>query len=199
MDILLTGDLDARERESWRTSLRSALAEAGVDARLWCDDAPFDAASITVALAANPPPGRLRDLPRLQWIHSLWAGVDRLLADPTLPEGVPIVRMIDPAMTAAMAETALWAVLSLHRGFFAYARRQRERRWQVHAQRRADEVGVTVLGLGRMGLLAARRVAALGYRVQGWTLHPQPPADDGIARAAGAAGLPALLARTDIV
>ena len=58
---------------------------------------------------------------------------------------------------------------------------------------------MTVLGLGRMGLLAARRIAALGYRVQGWTLHPQPVADDAVVRAAGAPALPALLEGSDIV
>jgi glyoxylate/hydroxypyruvate reductase A len=93
--------------------------------------------------------------------------------------------MVDPAMNAAMAETALWAVLSLHRGFFAYQRRQREGVWQPHAQRRADEVRVLVLGQGQMGRTAAARIAQLGYPVTGW-------------RRDGAA-LPPLLARTDIV
>lgn len=199
MDLLLTGELDAAERERWRAELAAALAAALPGARLWCEGDRFDAAAVTVALAANPPPGRLRRLPKLRLVQSLWAGVDRLLADPTLPLDVPIVRMVDPAMNAAMAETALWAVLALHRGFFAYARRQRERRWQAHAQRRADEVAVTMLGLGQMGLAAARRIAAVGYRVCGWTLQPKPAADDGIARHAGADALPALLAASDVV
>ncbi|MCU0929640.1 MAG: glyoxylate/hydroxypyruvate reductase A [Burkholderiaceae bacterium] len=199
MDLLLTGELDAAERERWRAELAAALAGALPGARLWCDGESFDAAAIGVALAANPPPGRLQRLPNLKLVHSLWAGVDRLLADPTLPPGVPIVRMVDPAMSAAMAETALWAVLALHRGFFAYARRQRERRWQVHAQKRADEITVTVLGLGQMGLAAARRLDSVGYRVAGWTLQPRPPADDGIVRHAGADALPALLAASDVV
>jgi glyoxylate/hydroxypyruvate reductase A len=107
--------------------------------------------------------------------------------------------MVDPAMNAAMAQTALWAVLALHRGFFAYARRQRERRWQVHVQRRADEVAVTLLGLGQMGLTAARALVPLGYRVGGWTLRAQVAADDGVARVAGADALMPLLASTDIV
>ena len=198
MDLLLTGALDAAERERWRVELAAALAGALPGARLWCEGEAFDDAAITVALAANPPPRRLQRLPNLRLVQSLWAGVDRLLADPTLPPGVPIVRMVDPAMNAAMAETALWAVLALHRGFFAYARRQREGRWQVHAQRRADEVAVTVLGLGQMGLAAARRIAAVGYRVAGWTLQPKA-ADDGIVRHAGADALPAVLAASDVV
>jgi glyoxylate/hydroxypyruvate reductase A len=114
-------------------------------------------------------------LPQLRLIQSLWAGVDRLLADSTLPPGVPIARMVDPAMNAAMAETALWAVLALHRGFFAYARRQREGRWQAPCKQRADEVPVLVLGQGQMGRAAARahRAARLpGHRAGGAMARP---------------------------
>jgi glyoxylate/hydroxypyruvate reductase A len=107
--------------------------------------------------------------------------------------------MVDPAMNEAMAQTVLWAVLSLHRGFFAYERRQRRREWRVHAQRRADEVAVTLLGLGQMGRAAACALRPLGYRVGAWTLHEQPPADDGVARHAGGHALAPLLAASDIV
>ncbi len=199
MDILLTGGFDPAERERWHVLLAAALAGALPQARLWVDDDAFDPARIAVAVVANPAPGTLQRLPGLRLVHSLWAGVDRLLADPTLPPGVPIVRMVDPAMNAAMAQTALWAVLALHRGLFAYARRQRERCWRAHAQRRADEVGVTLLGLGQMGRAVAQVLVPLGYRVAGWTLHPQPPAADGVARHAGAEALGPLLATSDIV
>jgi glyoxylate/hydroxypyruvate reductase A len=102
--------------------------------------------------------------------------VDRLLADRSLPEGVPLARMVDPAMTTAMIETALWAVLSLHRGFFSYAQAQREGRWAPHAQRRADEVSVLVLGQGEMGRSVASRLAQQGYRVSGWRRSEAPSA-----------------------
>jgi glyoxylate/hydroxypyruvate reductase A len=125
-------------------------------------------------VVANPAPGRLRGLPRLRLIQSLWAGVDRLLADPTLPVSVPLARMVDPAMNAAMAETALWATLSLHRDFFGYARQQREARWLPHPQRRADEVRVCVLGQGEMGRSVAERLLRQGYRVSGWSRRAGP-------------------------
>ena len=70
-----------------------------------------------IAVVANPPPARCRPA-ELRLIQSLWAGVDKLLRRPHLPANVPLARMVDPAMNAAMAETALWAVLGLHRGFF---------------------------------------------------------------------------------
>lgn len=191
MSLLLACDVGADEAVSWRAALAAALpGERLVESKDAADD-------IEVAIVANPRPGALAGLPRLRLIQSLWAGVDRLLADPTLPAGVPIVRMVDPAMSAAMAETALWAVLALHRGFFRYARLQREGRWAPHGQRRADEQVVAVLGLGQMGRGTALRLAAQGYRVQGWSTRPT--AIEGIKTHAGEAALDTLLAQADIV
>ncbi|MBK1711931.1 2-hydroxyacid dehydrogenase [Rubrivivax gelatinosus] len=154
MKVRLAGEVDA----AWRRELAAALPEAQ-----WCDhgDAEF-------AVVANPVPGALADMPSLVFVQSLWAGVERLLADTTLPPGLPVARMVDPAMSAAMAETALWAVLALHRGFFDYAAQQRAGVWQQQAQRRADEVAVLVLGRGEMGGTVGARLAALGYRVEHW-------------------------------
>ncbi|HEV8313192.1 MAG TPA: NAD(P)-dependent oxidoreductase, partial [Burkholderiaceae bacterium] len=165
MDILLAGSFDAAEEDQWRQLLGEALAGHRL---LQAPDAT-QRAGIEVAVVANPPPGSLQGLPRLKLIQSLWAGVDRLLAEPTLPRDVPVARMVDPAMSEAMAETALWAVLSLHRRFFDYAQQQREGRWHALEQRRADEVAVAVLGLGRIGSAVARRLAASGYAVSGWS------------------------------
>jgi glyoxylate/hydroxypyruvate reductase A len=163
--VLLSGRFDAGEREAWAAELVRQLP-----AVQWLDDAEADAApaGIAAAVVANPAPGRLARLPDLRLIQSLWAGVDKLLADRTLPTHVPIARMVDPAMNAAMAETALWAVLSLHRGFFAYQAQQRQGLWQPLPQRRADEVPVLMLGRGQMGGTAAGRLRALGYPVQAW-------------------------------
>ena len=198
MDILLCGEFEAGELHVWRQCLRTALPDAH-----WLDrdQALAKADTVQAAVVANPPPGSLQGLPRLRLIQSLWAGVDRLLQDPTLPPGVPIARMVDPAMNAAMAETALWATLALHRGFFDYARSQRQRRWQPRPQRRADSVRVLVLGLGQMGLAAARRIAQQGYPVSGWSLRPRAPADEaqGIACQAGSDALDRLLPASDIV
>ncbi len=165
MKVLLCGDLRADDRSEWFAALSAAMPEA-----LWLDLPAAHAApaSVQAAVVANPAPGSLQGLPALRLIQSLWAGVDRLLADTTLPAGVPIARMVDPAMSAAMAETALWAVLSLHRGFFAYAKRQRQREWRIHAQRRADDVRVLVLGQGQMGRAAAARIAQQGYALSTW-------------------------------
>ena len=171
MKLLLCGNFGPGEEELWHQALAAALPEAQLLSR---EAALRNADAVLAAIVANPPPGSLQGLPRLKLIQSLWAGVDRLLADSTLPAGVPLARMVDPAMNAAMAETALWTVLALHRGFFRYAQQQREARWQALPQRRADEVAVLVLGQGEMGRSAGARVAALGYPVTGWRRDGQP-------------------------
>ncbi len=171
MKVALCGDLAAADWPLWRQALAAAMPEAQ-----WLDrEAALAAADeVQAAVVANPPPGSLQGLPRLRLVQSLWAGVDRLLADATLPADVPLARMVDPAMSAAMAETALWAVLSLHRGFFTYAQRQARAEWRAHAQRRADEIGVLVLGQGEMGRACAARLAQQGYRVRAWRRDGTP-------------------------
>jgi glyoxylate/hydroxypyruvate reductase A len=171
LNVLLCGEFDPAERQRWQAALAEAMPEAQ-----WLDleTARREPARVDAAIVANPAPGSLQGLPNLRLIQSLWAGVDRLLADSTLPTGVPLARMVDPAMNAAMAETALWAVLSLHRDFFSYAQQQRAGRWRVLPQRRADEVRVLVLGSGEMGRAAARRIASLGYAARGWRRDGTP-------------------------
>ena len=194
MALLLTGQWSDADQARWLQVLRSALPD-----EQWVLDAPRDpaeAASIEVAVVANPAPGRLQGLPGLRLIQSLWAGVDRLLADPSLPEGVPLARMVDPAMNEAMAQTALWAVLSLHRGFYGVQAQQTQALWRQPQQLRAAEWTVLVLGLGELGGRVAAALLTQGYRVCGWSRSPRQLA--GVQCFHGA-GLDEALAQADTV
>src|SRR4051812_11747310 len=82
-----------------------------------------DPAAIDYALVWLPPPGLLARLPNLKVIFSLGAGVDHLLADPTLPD-VPLVRMVEPALTEGMTEYVCLHVLRWHREAPALERQQ---------------------------------------------------------------------------
>jgi glyoxylate/hydroxypyruvate reductase A len=172
VNLLLAGDFEAAERDRWH----AALAQAMPQHHLVAVDELFDRTRIEVAIVANALPGSLRGLPRLRLIQSLWAGVEGLLNDDSVPTDVPIARMVDPALATAMAETAVWAVLSLHRGFYAYQRQQRQMMWRQLPQLRADELPITVLGLGGMGTACVRALAPLGYRITTWT-HSAAPRD----------------------
>lgn len=164
MSLLLATDFGPAERAQWLGLLRGLLPGESI-----AETRQGGGADVDIALVANPPPGALHGLPNLRLIQSLWAGVDRLLADDTLPRDVPLARMVDPAMNEAMAETALWAVLALQRDFFDYAAQQRHAHWLQRPQRRADETQVVVLGQGQMGGAVRRRLEANGYPVRGWS------------------------------
>jgi glyoxylate/hydroxypyruvate reductase A len=197
MRIAFDARMDGAERADWWRALTDALPDDD-----WIDPAVDGTNSLRwreadIAVVANPQPGRLANCTQLKLIQSLWAGVDKLLADSTLPRAVPLARMVDPMMNRAMAETATWAVLSLHRRAFDYAAQQRQALWRALPQKRADEVVVLVLGLGQMGRTTALQLAALGYRVTGWSARAQ--AVDGVATSAGWAALPTALGAADIV
>ena len=194
MSILVAADFSDAEWAAWWPVLEAALPGETLLREVQGEG---EAAAVEVALVANPPRASLSALPRLRLIQSLWAGVDRLLADDTVPAHIPLARMVDPMMSHAMAETALWAVLSLQRGFFDYAAQQQRGEWRQLEQRRADEVAVLVLGLGAMGRTTAFRLAANGYRVSGWSTHAT--ALPGIHTWAGPAALDAALAEAHIV
>ena len=83
---------------------------------------------IDLALVATHPPGTFAGLDKLRLIQSLWMGVENIIADPELPKGVPVARLIDPGMVNAMGETAAAYVLDWHRRFQTFSPCQRRYR-----------------------------------------------------------------------
>ena len=193
MAILIAADFNADEWAAWWPALHAALPGE----QLLRERGHTPAEQIDIALVANPRGGELQGLPALRLVQSLWAGVETLLADTTVPTHVPLARMVDPVMTDAMAQTALWAVLGLHRGFFTYADQESARHWQQNAQWRADECPVAVLGLGHMGRSVAQCLARNGYPVRGWSTRQAEV--DSVVALAGDAALPHVLATARIV
>jgi glyoxylate/hydroxypyruvate reductase len=193
MTILFATRLSADDQAQWLGLLQAALPnERFVTTREAAADHQID-----IAVVANPAPTALQNLPNLRFIQSLWAGVETLLSDETVPKEIPLARMVDPAMNIAMAETALWAVLSVHRSYFECATQQAQRRWQSVPQPRADEVSVAVLGLGQMGRAVATRLVQNGYRVSAWSLKAATL--EGVKTAHGDSAFGQVLAAADIL
>ncbi len=151
-------------------------------------------AQIEVALVAKPPAGTFENSPNLKFVQSLWMGVEQLLADPALPRGVPIARLVDPGMVLAMSETVLARVLEWHRHHPHYRSQQRERLWKPLPQFMAADRRIGLLGLGELGSDAARKLVALGFSVRGWGRRPKRL--DGVECSTE---LPHVLAQSDVV
>jgi glyoxylate/hydroxypyruvate reductase len=126
-------------------------------------------AGIDVAIVAAPHKGTLEKLKDAKLIQSLWMGVEALLADPGLPRNVPLARLVDPGMTAAMTETVLAHTLDWHRRLYRYRAQQKEAKWHRFRQYMASDHTVGILGLGALGTAAAARLLPLGFNVVGWS------------------------------
>lgn len=184
---------DPGEAVGWHDAVVAALPEETVV----LPGPAIDRSAVTAAIVAAPPPGSLQNLPRLGLIQGLWAGVDALLADPTLPPGVPLARLVDPALTASMVESVLLHVLWLHRQMPHYRQAQASGLWAPRPQKAAAERPVGVLGLGALGQAAAAALAGLGFPVTGWSRTPR--AVPGVRCLDGEAGLQAMLSGTEIL
>lgn len=173
---------------------RQAFAAEDSSVELFSPEGVRDPAAIDFALAWRPPHGLLKRYPNLKVVCSIAAGVDNILADPELPN-VPVVRMVDPEQAETMALFVIWHVIWYQRRFDLYLEQQAKRVWQRQPQRSAGETTVGILGLGRMGAVAAERLAGLGYPVIGWARGPREL--PGVEVVTGSEGLKTLLARAD--
>ncbi len=155
--------------ERWRLALATALPEADLerDFHIWPDQG--DADQIDIALVWRPTPGALQNFPNLKAIINLGAGVDTIVADHTWPRHVPLVRMVDAALTGNMTEFIIHRVLHFHRKFYRYEKMQRDHDWRELRQIESQDRSVGILGLGELGGDAARHLVNLNFRVSGWS------------------------------
>ncbi len=191
MALLFRSSVDSEAR--WKPQLGRLMPE--LEVRVWPEVG--DPADVDYALVWRPEPGLLASLPNLKLILSLGAGVDHILCDPLLPHDVPIVRLVDPYMTDAMSEYVVLQVLRLHRQDLDYRAQQEAAEWRELEQKNAVARRVGILGAGALGQDAGHKLKGLGFDVALWSRSERTV--EGLASYAGAAGLPALLGRSEIL
>jgi glyoxylate/hydroxypyruvate reductase A len=177
----------------WMSELGRHLPDEEV--RVWPDVGAPD--EIEFALVWKHRPGELQRYPNLRGILSLGAGVEHILDDPELPEGVPVVRLVDRLLTSHMVEYVTLGVLHHHRNMPAYAARQAAGQWDPLPPADTERTTVGLLGLGVLGQAAAELLARFGFRVAGWSRTPKTL--EGIACFAGDDQLADLLRQTNIL
>jgi len=190
--VLYAGD--AAEWPVYRAALNDAFEARGVKARLVNrTEAPEKVDYIVYA-----PSSGLSDFTpftRLKAVLSLWAGVEKIQNNPTLQ--VPLARMVDPGMSAGMAEYVLGHVMRHHLGMDADIL-NRTGPWRNRpAPPLAKDRPVGILGLGALGSAAARRLSAQGFPVSGWSRAQKNL--PGIACHSGVDGLQNVLGRAQIL
>jgi D-3-phosphoglycerate dehydrogenase len=126
----------------------------------------------------------LNALPKLKIVSRFGAGLDNIDVDAARKAGIAVASVPD-ASTDEVATHAVAMILALVRRLPRYDRSIRDGRWSALAEgrdiRRASEMVVGIVGLGRIGSSAARKLAAFGFRLWGY----DPVASDEAFAAAG--------------
>lgn len=192
MSILYVG---GKERgDHWRGLFAAQCPELRV--YFWPDIDSDTLNSIRYLIAWRTPPNLIEQLPHLQVVFSVGAGVDQIQVS-DLPEHIELVRMIEPGIVSGMVEYVTWAVLTLHRHIPDYLQHQKKGRWEALDWVPSRQRRVGIMGLGSLGQAVAQSLAAFDFPLYGWARsHRDIP---GVHCFAGSDELNGFLSHCDIL
>ncbi len=166
--IGLTPILSAR----YATSELARIREAAPGSRLVAisleglADGPLD--DVEVILRGPLPAGvfdrLLARCPRLRWVHSATAGVERVLTPSALGRGL-LITNARGVFSRPIAEYVMLMVLAVSRRLPQLLELQRERTWQPLPGVELRDVTIGIVGLGSIGQAVASLATAFGCRV----------------------------------
>jgi|TARA_B110000263_G_C15299262_1_gene507102 glyoxylate/hydroxypyruvate reductase A len=122
-----------------------------------------------VALWSHPH-GLLNKFKNLKLIHSMGAGVDHILSDPSLPSNIPICRISDEKLSFSMSNYIIMAVLYFHKRLDKY-KYDRKHKIFDHDSYPEIDVNIGILGYGSLGSDAGNKLKGLGFNVYGYSLN----------------------------
>lgn len=105
--------------------------------------------------------------PRLEWVQSMWAGVDTLCNDGLRRDYV--LTGVKDVFGPQMTEYVIAYLFGLERGVFRVRENQIARRWQQLPRRHSRDITVGMVGLGSIGRHIAGELRRLGLRVTGFS------------------------------
>jgi len=140
--------------------------------------------------------------PRLRWLHTTAAGVERTLTPALVARGITVTNS-SGLHAANIAEHLIAMMLAFGRGLPTLIRAQTRRTWlDEELEGRVFELGgqtLLLVGLGDIAQATAPRAAALGMRVVGVRRRSDQPVPPGLDDIGGVDRLPELVAGADHV
>ena len=164
MSILLASTDFWEDMEVWSNGLKNAMPE--MDIKVYPDDG--DVNEVEFAIVWKHPRGILKKYPNLKAILSLGAGVDHIISDPELPEGLPIIRLVDKKLTHEMCLHSLHWVLHFHSDQYLYRSQQLKRQWIQQSSIQTEDRTIGIMGLGNIGRSIGELLVNQGFNVIGW-------------------------------
>jgi phosphoglycerate dehydrogenase-like enzyme len=221
--IALTPILSARFRVRDLERIRAAAPGAQIVnvSTEGLADGPLDDVEVLLRgwLAADAFDRLLARAPRLAWVHSASAGVERVLTPAGRARGL-VITNARGVFSRPIAEYVLMMILAISRRLPQLLELQRERTWQPLEGAELRDITVGIVGLGSIGRAVGSLATAFGCRVIATRRRPEagsaeargsgetpddaaidgPPLGEAVFdRVMGPEGLPELLAESDFI
>ena len=164
----------------------------------WCEAvAGADAIFLGRGIAVDDV---LAQAPKLRWIQTEGAGVDRALTE-RLRRSDVVLTNSSGVHGIPIAEHVLALILAFARELPALGRAQARHTWEKPQREIFELEGQTlaVIGLGAIGLILARKAHGLGLRVLGLRRYPDTNKPDFVERLFGSDELDSALEQADHV
>ena len=157
---------------------------------------PAQLAGTEAMLAWGTPPGLLPQMPKLQWVQALTAGVEGWLALSDLPPGLTLT-CARGTHRQSMAENILGALFHLTKPYPAIVEDQKHARWMRRTATPLAGQTLGILGLGAVGQQVAAIATMIGMRVIGTKRRAEPVS--GVAEVLSPERTDDVLAQSDFV
>jgi phosphoglycerate dehydrogenase-like enzyme len=161
--------------------MAAAVEEAAGETIRWASPDDRSLADVRVWFCASPPPGRTLVLPRLEWIHTGWAGVEGWMRRAEWREGVALTRTVGD-FPERMSEYVFGYLLAQELGIARAIRQMQDGAWKRWTPGTIAGRRLLVVGHGSIGRRIADVGRAFGMKVSGIRRDPVSLAEkkDGV-------------------
>ena len=155
--------------ESFREAISSQISGFAVE--ILSDSVNPDAVEIVVIWLEVMD--CIRNFRNLKLILVCGSGVDTVINMVSLPQNIPLVRVVDRTLQDHVSDYVVMAVLNHTRCWNHYINLQHQKHWEWKKSYRTKPT-IGIMGLGAMGNVTATKLIALGFKVCGWVRGEYP-------------------------
>jgi phosphoglycerate dehydrogenase-like enzyme len=137
--------------------------------------------------------------PKLEWIHAMYAGLDRSLFPELVASPIPLTNG-SGVFSQSLAEFVILSMLHFAKDIPRMMKAKAEHRWDVFDSFEISKQTVGIVAHGDIGRAVARRAKAMGMRVLAFRRNSSPRAgDEHVDRVYGPRDLHEMLPECDYV
>jgi phosphoglycerate dehydrogenase-like enzyme len=169
-------------------------------AELRTDDDLFAEANVILNVSGNAKVlGEIIDqMPFLQWIHSITAGIDHILCPQIVDNDEIILTNARGIFSNYLAEYVIGAIMHFAKGIPRMLAQQRENKWEKFPVTEIKGKTMGIIGYGSIGQSCARLAKAFGMRVVALRKNPTHSRNDPLVdEVVGITALDAVISQSD--